>query len=145
MKDVAKYNINKGVSTGLTVGTPIVTLALNGDFFRHRSDTAMSAAAIFVLLICVFLFKDKILENFKMPPVAILCLIMFILIAIIESIIVPIKNVCIMTMISTGIDEFTFKKSYKNLERCLPENASEYKHMGFIFTTTNKLKGGDNT
>ena len=144
MKKVAKYNLFKGVSTVLTLGTPIATLACCGDFFVHRSDTAMSAAAIFVLLIAAVFFKDKILENWKTPPVAVICLIAFILISTVESIIYPIKTVCITTMIATGVDEFTFKRMYKELEQLMPETASVFKHFGFLFTTTKKLDGDNN-
>ena len=51
MKTVAKYNICKGVSDVLTLGTPITTLLLCSDFFIHRSDTAISAAGIFVIIV----------------------------------------------------------------------------------------------
>ena len=143
MKKVAKYNIYKGVSTLLTFGTPIATLACCGDMFVHRSDTALSAAGIFVLLILAVIFKDKILENFKMPPVALLTFLTFVLILMIENILTPIKTVCLTTMISTGVDEFTFKRLYKELECTLPEKTKLYKKAGFIFTTTDKLEGGD--
>ena len=144
MKDVCKYNLFKGVSTVLTIGTPITTLLLQGDFFRHRSDTSVSAAAVIAILISLLFCKDKLFENFKMPPVAVVCLILYILISIIQSIIVPIKNVCFITMFITGADECTFKRVYKNVERTLPKQTENYKHIGFIFTTTKKLKGGDN-
>ena len=67
MKTVAKYNICKGVSTLLTMGTPIVTLACCGSFFRERSSTAISAAGLMVILISLLFAKDKIAENFKAP------------------------------------------------------------------------------
>ena len=60
MKNVAKYNIFKGVSTLLTFGTPLLTLSCCGDFFVHRSETAISAAGIFAIVICLLLFKDKV-------------------------------------------------------------------------------------
>ena len=143
MKEVAKYNLFKGLSTICTIGTPMITLLLNGDFLVQTSSTSISAAGIFVLLIVALLCKDKLLENFKMPPVFIICLLSFVLICMIESILIPIKTVCIATMITSGIDEFTFKRLYKNLEKHLPENASDYKHVGFLFTTTNKLRSND--
>lgn len=143
MKLVAKYNIFKGVSSLLTFGTPIVTLACTGDFFVSRSDTAMSAAAMFVLFICLFIAKDKIAENFKLPAPAIICAIALVLIMIIENILYPIKIVAIMTLITTLIDEFTFKKIYKQTEKKLPDTAEEYKKFGFLFTTTNNLTGGN--
>lgn len=143
MKKVAKYNLLKGVSTLCTLGTPMVTLLLSGDFLIKSSSTSISAAGVFVLLIMALFFKDKILENFKMPPVFIVCLIAFVFICLIESILVPIKTVCITTMVTSGIDEFTFKRMYKELEMTFPENVSLYKHVGFIMTTTKKLEGGD--
>lgn len=140
MKQVAKYNTFKGVSTALTVGTPIVTLACFGDFFVHRSDTAISAAGMFALFIVILLFKDKFAENLKMPSAFILSSVMFILLIMVEKIILPIKYVCIATMISTGVDEITFKHLYKQIEIVLPQEAQAFKHLGFIFTTTKNLE-----
>lgn len=140
MKQVAKYNTFKGVSTALTVGTPIVTLACFGDFFVHRSDTAISAAGMFALFIVILLFKDKFAENLKMPSAFILSSVMFILLIMVEKIILPIKYVCIATMISTGVDELTFKHLYKQIEIVLPQEAQAFKHLGFIFTTTKNLE-----
>jgi hypothetical protein len=140
MKQVAKYNTLKGVSTALTIGTPIVSLVSCGDFFVHRSDTAISAAGVFTLLIVVFLFKDKFAENFKMPSAFILSLVMFILLLMVEKIILPMKYVCIATMIATGADELTFKRFYKQIELMLPAQAQAFKHLGFIFTTTKNLE-----
>ena len=45
-------------------------------------------------------------------------------------------------MITSGVDEITFKKWYKVIETTLPENVSAYKTAGFIFTTTKKLNEG---
>jgi hypothetical protein len=139
MKNVAKYNLFKGVSTILTLGTPIVTLISCGELFIHRSDTAISAAGIFAIIIVLLLFKDKIAENWKMPSAFVLSTAIFILVLLIENIILPIKYVCIATMISTAIDEFTFKRFYKSTELLLPKEAETFKHFGFIFTTTDKL------
>lgn len=139
MKNVAKYNIFKGISTLLTFGTPLLTLSCCGDFFVHRSETAISAAGIFAIVICLLLFKDKLLENWKMPSAFFTSLVMFILILLVESIIIPIKYVCIATLISTGVDEVSFKRLYKNIEIQLPEQASSFKHFGFLFTTSNRL------
>lgn len=139
MKNVAKYNIFKGVSTLLTFGTPLVTLSCCGDFFVHRSETAISAAGIFAIVICLLLFKDKLLENWKMPSAFLTSLIIFILILLVESIIIPIKYVCIATLISTGVDEVSFKRLYKNIETLLPEQAASFKHCGFLFTTSSRL------
>lgn len=144
MKQVAKYNTYKGVSTVLTIGTPMVTLACCGDFFVHRSDTAISAAGMFSLFIVLLLFKDKFAEKWKMPSAFILSLVMFILLIMVEKIMLPMKYVCIATMISTGIDELTFKRFYKQIELLLPEQAQAFKHIGFIFTTTKNLEAMNN-
>ncbi len=142
MKPVAKYNTFKGVSTVLTVGTPIATLCFCSDLIVHRSDTAISAAGIFTLLLSLLFFKDKIVENFKMPSAFTVSLCIFISILLVESIIIPLKYVTICTMFTTGIDELTFKRWYKNAERNLPDKTS--KVAGFIFATSDKLLGGSN-
>lgn len=139
MKQVAKYNTFKGVSTFLTVGTPIITLACCGDLFVHRADTAVSAAGVFAILIALLFFKDKIAERFKSPSALVVAIIVFALCVIVEKIILPVKIVCIASIAACGIDEATFKSWYKRLEKHLPEIADDYKHFGFIFTTTQKL------
>ena len=139
MRTVLKYNSFKGVSTLLTLGTPIVSLLCCSDFFVHRADTAISAAGIFTILLMLLFFKDKILEHWKMPSAFVVALIMFIVIILLENIIVPIKYVCIATVASTAVDEFTFKRLYKNVELLLPKEAESFKHFGFLFTSTNKL------
>ena len=144
MKQVAKYNTCKGVSTALTIGTPIVTLACCGDFFVHRSDTAISAAGMFSLFIVLLLFKDKFAEKWKMPSAFILSSVMFILLIMVEKIMLPMKYVCIATMISTAVDELTFKRFYKQIELLLPQQAQAFKHVGFIFTTTKNLEAISN-
>lgn len=140
MKRVAKYNTFKGVSTVLTLGTPIVTLACFGDFFIHRSETAISAAGIFAAIIVMLIFKDKFAENWKAPSAFIVSTIMVILILFIEHIILPMKYVCIMTMVSTGIDELIFKRVYKQIEELLPKEAKAYKKIGFLFTHSSTLE-----
>lgn len=144
MKSVAKYNLFKGLSTVCTMGTPLITLLLCGDFIKKTPNASVSASGVFVLLLMFMFFKDKILENFKMPPTFILCLIIFIGVVLIENILMPIKTICIVTMATSGIDEFTFKKFYKKLERSFPDNVDDYKHVGFIFTTTSNLLGDTN-
>ena len=142
MKTVAKYNLFKAISTLCTLGAPIVTLLCCSDMFIHRSETAISAAGAFSILICILFLKDKIAENLKMPSAFIVSMVSLILILIIENIMVPIKTICIVTMITSGVDEITFKKWYKVIETTLPENVSAYKTAGFIFTTTKKLNEG---
>lgn len=139
MRNVAKYNSYKGVSSVLTFGTPIITLACTGNFFVHQPETAISAGAMFVLLICLFFAKDKFMEHFKMPGPFVLCAVSLVLISVIENIVIPVKAICITTMIASGIDEFTFKKWYKQIERKLPDEAQDCKKFGFLFTTSNKL------
>ena len=141
MGKVAKYNLFKGISTVATIGTPLITLLCCSELFVHRPDTAISATGIFTILIVILLLKDKIAENFKMPSAFILSTVMFVLILLVQNIIEPMKIVALATMITSGIDEITFKKFYKAIEAQLPEATSAYKHVGFIFTTSNKLLG----
>ena len=58
----------------------------------------------------------------------------------VEKIIMPMKYVCIATIIATGADELTFKRLYKQIELMLPQNTQAFKHVGFIFTTTKNLE-----
>jgi hypothetical protein len=139
MTNVAKYNTCKGVSSALTFGTPIVALASCGDFIKHRPETTISAAGIFVIILVLFFMKDKIFEYFKTPPAAVLSFALLIFILLIENIILPMKAVCIATMIVCGIDEVTFKHWYKTVEKVLPGIAENYKHVGFIFAKTNTI------
>lgn len=139
MKTVMKYNVYKSISTVLTVGSPIITLSLCSDFFIHRSSTAISAAGIFTILISLLFLKDKIAENFKMPSALILSIITFISTCLIENLIFPVKMVSLVTMITSGIDEFTFKRLYKNMDILLPDDVKVQKKFGFIFGTSDKL------
>lgn len=144
MGKVAKYNIFKGISTVASVGTPLITLLCCSDFFVHKPETAISATGIFTILITILLLKDKIAENFKMPSAFILSTVVFVLILLIQNIIEPMKLVALATMITSGIDEITFKRIYKSIESQLPEAVNSYKHVGFIFTTSKKLLGDNN-
>lgn len=139
MKTVSKYNVSKAASTTLTFATPIITLLSCGSFIRHRSETALSAAGMFVILLVLFFAKDKLAEKFKAPSALILSSVTLIFILLIEHIIVPMKTVCVATMIACGVDEITFKRWYKLIEAQLPKLAENYKHVGFLFTTTTKL------
>lgn len=133
---IAKYNILKGVSTALTIGTPIVTLISCGQLFVHRSDTAISAAGIFALLISLLLFKDKIVENWKMPSAFLLSVCCLVLVILIENILLPIKYVCIASVVATGVDEVSFKRLYKSIEANFTSELLKYKHFGFICTSS---------
>lgn len=139
MKKVGKYNLFKGLSTTLTFGTPIATLLATSDLFRHRSDTALSAASLFAILILMLLFKDKIAENFKCPSAFVVSLAVFLLIVLVEKIMMPVKMICLTTMAACGVDELTFKRLYKAIGVSLPEQTELYKHLGFIFTTSKQL------
>lgn len=136
MRAVSKYNTFKGVSTVLSVGTPIVTMACCGDFFIHRSDTAISAAGIFAILIAGLFFKDKLAEKFKSPSALVIAIIGLIFTCMVENIAYPIKCVCIATMCACGVDELTFKRWYKQIERAFPNCYTNYEHFGFIFAKT---------
>lgn len=143
MSNVSKYNLYKGVSTFLTVGTPIVTLAFTGDFFVQRPSSAISAAGMFVLLICALFLKDKIAEKFKCPSTFVVSTIGLVFIVLIENILLPMKAVCIATMITSGVDELTFKRLYKQIESLYP-NFAKYKHVGFVFATEKTIMETNN-
>ena len=140
MGKVAKYNVYKGLSTALTVGTPIVTLASCSDFFVHKSSTSVSAAGVFAILLSLLLFKDRILENFKLPSAFVISVVSLILLIMVESILLPLKYVCIATICTSGIDELTFKRFYKNIEYDFIDEYKRYKHFGFLFTTSEKVR-----
>jgi hypothetical protein len=139
MRAVAKYNTFKGISTTLSIGTPIVTMACCGDFFVHRSETAISAAGIFTILIAALFFKDKLAEKFKSPSALIIAVIGLIFTCLIENIVYPIKCVCIATMCACGVDELLFKRWYKQIETSLPNCYTNYSHFGFIFAKTQTI------
>lgn len=138
MKSVAKYNIFKGISTLLTVGTPVVTLACCGDFVVHRTDTALSAAGVIAIIFSAYLLKDKIAENFK-PPLWAICLIGIVLIEIVKSIVMPVEIVLIATAAATGLDTVTFNKFCKQMYKCFPESVETKTYFGFVFTNTKSL------
>lgn len=143
MKKVAKYNTYKGISTLLTLGTPIVTLCSCSELFVHNSGTSISAAGVFTLLIVALFAKDKLAEHFKVPSAFVVSGLMLILVLMIEQILLPVKYVCIATLCTSGVDELTFKRFYKQIEGTFPENYSTEKFAGFMLTTTDKLYKGD--
>jgi hypothetical protein len=138
---VGKYNLYKGLSTALTVGTPIVSLASCSELFVHRSETAISAAGVFAILFALLFFKDKLLENLKVPSPFIISIAGLIFIVMIESIIYPMKIVFITTAAITGVDSITFRTWYKKIEHELPEMADQFKHFGFIISKTEDVIG----
>ena len=139
MGPVCKYNICKGISTVLTAGTPIITLLSCSDFFVHRSDTAISAAGMFAIFLSVLLFKDKIAENFKVPSAFVISVVSLVLLLMVESLIQPLKYICIATAITSGVDELTFKRFYKIVESKFPQGCEVNKLFGFMLTTSKKL------
>lgn len=139
MKEVGKYNTFKGISTLLTIGTPIITLACCGDFFTERPATAISAAGVFAILIALLFAKDKLAEKIKTPSAFIISAAVLVIIVVVENIILPMKYVCIATMIASGVDELTFKRLYKALEYKMPQSWQAYEHLGFIFARTQDI------
>ena len=139
MKEVGKYNTFKGISTLLTIGTPIITLACCGDFFVERPATAISAAGVFAILIALLFAKDKLAEKIKTPSAFIISAAVLVIIVVVENILLPMKYVCIATMIASGVDELTFKRMYKALECKMPQCWQAYEHFGFIFAKTQDI------
>lgn len=139
MKQVGKYNTFKGISTLLTIGTPIITLACCGDFFVERPATAVSAAGVFAILIALLFAKDKLAEKLKSPSAVIVSAAVLVIIVVVENILLPMKYVCIATMIASGVDELTFKRMYKALECKMPQCWQAYEHFGFIFAKTQDI------
>lgn len=139
MKEVGKYNTFKGISTLLTIGTPIITLACCGDFFVERPATAVSAAGVFAILIALLFAKDKLAEKIKTPSAFIISAAVLVIIVVVENILLPMKYVCIATMIASGVDELTFKRMYKALECKMPQCWQAYEHFGFIFAKTQDI------
>ena len=139
MKQVGKYNTFKGISTLLTMGTPIITLACCGDFFVERPATAISAAGVFAILIALLFAKDKLAEKIKTPSAFIISAAVLVIIVVVENILLPMKYVCIATMIASGVDELTFKRMYKALECKMPQCWQAYEHFGFIFAKTQAI------
>jgi len=141
MKTVAKYNVFKGISLAITASTPIVALLSCSELFVHRSDTAISVAGIVAIVISCLFFKDKLLENFKLPSPFMGSLIGLIIIQLIKSIIYPIETVLVATVIVTAVDTITFRRMYKNIERKLPDNIDKFKRLGFITCKTEEIMG----
>ena len=139
MATVAKYNTVKGVSTAANVGAPFIALLFCGDFIVEQPARAISTAGIIVLIIGLFLIKDKLLEAFKIKPVMVFSGLVLILAIMMENIIAPVKVVCIVALATSGIDALTFERWYKAIEKALPEAAQDKKHLGFIFAKTQTL------
>lgn len=132
MKDVGKYNLFKSISLLLTAGTPLLTMSAFSEFIVYSSKASISVTGMIAILLAALFFKDKIVENFKVPSPFLISAIIFGIIIFVESIMVPMKYTCVATMIACGIDELTFKRMYKQIETRLPEKASAYKKFGFL-------------
>jgi hypothetical protein len=140
MASVAKYNLFKGISTLLGVGTPLITLFCTSKSFVYTPQGAISFTGVITLLLAALFLKDKIAENWKAPSVFIVACIIFVLVVMLEHIIAPIKWIALITMVTSGVDEVTFKRWYKRIEEALPETAKYHKVIGFLFTTTKTLE-----
>ena len=141
MKSVCKYNIFKIVSLILSIGTPLFTSILFSDFLVTTTNTSISTAGVIILLICVLIFKDKMLEELKTPTALKVCAVTLVFIFVIESIIIPLKWILIVTTIALTLDTLFIKRIYTNLEVDLPKNYIKYKYFGIIFCRTDKLTG----
>lgn len=139
MGKIAKYNICKAVSTLLTAGAPIITLLMSTVDIVTPAGR-LSVTTVIAMVITALLMKDKLAENFKMPSAFILSIVGLVFIIVIESILVPLKAVFIVTIITSGVDEITFKSLYKRLEISFPENALAFKHAGFMFMSSKTLE-----
>lgn len=141
MKEVCKYNIFKAISLLMTVGTPLLVVCLCSDFIVTSSAASISMTGVIAILFSALFFKDKIVENFKLPSPFMIASIMFISILFLESILIPAKYACLGTMITAGLDELTFKRIYKRIELSFPEKVKMYKHFGFVCCKSETLRG----
>lgn len=100
---------------------------------------------MFAILLAALFAKDKIAEKFKAPSALIIAIAAFAFCIIVESIIYPVKVISLVTIISCGVDELTFKHIYKAIELRLPTQAQPLKKFGFFAakqTTIDGLSGG---
>lgn len=140
MKQVGKYNLFKAISTVLTVGAPIITLACCGETFINEPKASLSAGAVFAILFSALFLKDKLAETFKAPSAFIISCIGLIFVVVVENLLTTMKVLFIVTMITSGVDELTFKRFYKAIETALPQCAQSHKFAGFLLTTTAKVQ-----
>ena len=144
MKEIGKYNLFKALSIMLTVVPPLFVAYCFGNMIVYDTRASISLAAIIAIITALFFLKNKILENFKVPSIFVIALILFILLITVEQIIVPAKWVCGTVVICCGLDELIFKRIYKRIEALLPQKREAYKHFGFYFCKTSKLMGDTN-
>lgn len=140
MKRVAKYNTCKAFSTVLTVGTPVATMACCGDMFIHRSDTAISAAAVFAFLLSLLFVKDKVLSFIKSPTALKVSIIGLVCCVVLGKLIDTLKIVFFMTILASVTDELTFKRIYNNILLGMPDKYEQFMKFGFLATTTEKIE-----
>lgn len=131
MTNVAKYNTFKGLSTGLTFGTPLVTMLCVGDVILTQPSSTISASAVFALIVAALFCKDKIAENFKMPSALMIAVAAFVFCILVENILYPMKIISLTTIAACLVDEVSFKRLYKLAELQLPKGAAAAKHFGF--------------
>lgn len=139
MTKVAKYNTYKGISTALTFGTPIITAACVGEFFKQPAS-AISGAASFAILLSALLTKDKLAEKFKAPSALVVSIVVLMFCIIVEHILLPLKIIAFTTIVACGVDEPTFKSLYKRVELQLPQSAQNYKRFGFYCVRESTLE-----
>lgn len=145
MKPILKYNLLKGISMILSVGTPTSTMIILNESLADSPAGAVSIAGIIVAMMSILIMKDKIAENFKMPSAFVAATALFIIILLLENIIVLAKYTCLITALICGIDELTFKGWYKRLEKTVNKTYSvdlnDYKKLGFVIGTSKKILG----
>lgn len=139
MKQVAKYNIFKGLSTLITAACPIIAAISCSDFIVTNTGASISVCGIIGILIAVLCMKDKFMEQVKTPTGFKVCLALLVIVLVVEAVLIPVKTVLIVSIIAFGVDELSFKRIYKNLELRLPEIAKTYKHLGFYFCKSEAL------
>lgn len=148
MNFVMKYNILKGISSLLTVGTPSAIMIIMNIALADTPAGAISIVGIISILFAIFFLKDKIAENFKLPSPLVTAIIILVAVLLLENVILLVKYTCIVMIAICGIDELTFKSWYKRLEKQFIKthtniDLNDYKKLGFIISTTKKLLSGD--
>ena len=139
MKQVGKYNVFKALSIFVTcVPTTITSFYFSKDMIKN-SGQSISLVGVIGILIAILFLKNKIAENIKFPSPFVFATILFVIIVMIEQILYPVKCVCLVTMVVTGIDELSFKRIYKRLELFFSNTAPAYKHFGFYCCKTEKI------
>lgn len=145
MKPVLKYNMLKGISIFLTLGTPSITMILLNSVLADTPLGGISIIGVLGVLFGVFFAKDKIAENMKMPSPLVAAVILLAILLLLEGILVLAKYTCAITAVICGIDELTFKSWYKRLEKDTSAtynvNLADYKKLGFIIGTSKKILG----